>query len=89
MSVMGEGSKRVYSASLSQGSLSCMTLAKPAGTGEPEKIRLHFVVSFGANRCVSSQLYSLCPFWSLKSSIFTYQIHNFPVWRAVQRESLQ
>ncbi len=68
MSVMGEGSKRVYSASLSQGSLSSMTLAKPAGTGEPEKIRLNFVVSFGANRCVSSQLYSLCPFWSLKSS---------------------
>ncbi len=56
MSVMGEGSKRVYSASLSQGSLSSMTLAKPAGTGEPEKIRLNFVVSFGANRCVSSQL---------------------------------
>ncbi len=39
MSVMGEGSKRVYSASLSQGSLSSMTLAKPASTGEPEKIR--------------------------------------------------
>ncbi len=67
MSVMGEGSKRVYTASLSQGSLSCMTcMAKPAGTGEPEKIRLNFVVSFGANRCVSLQLYSLCPFWSLK-----------------------
>ncbi len=66
MSVMGEGSKRVYTAALFQGSLSSMTLAKPAGTGEPEKIRLNFVVSFGANSCKSSQLYSLCPFWSLK-----------------------
>ncbi len=46
MSVMGEGSKRVYTAALFQGSLSSMTLAKPAGTGEPEKIRLNFVVSF-------------------------------------------
>ncbi len=44
MSVMGEGSKRVYSASLSQGSLSSMTLAKPAGTGE--KIRLKFSCVF-------------------------------------------
>ncbi len=47
MSVMGEGSKRVYTASLSQGSLSSMTLAKPAGTGEPEKIRLNCVVFWG------------------------------------------
>ncbi len=39
MSIMGEGSKRVYTAALFQGSLSSMTLAKPAGTGEPEKIR--------------------------------------------------
>ncbi len=70
MSVMGEGSKRVYSASLSQGSLSSMTLAKPAGTGEPEKIRLNFVVSFGANRCVSSQL-----LFSL--SILVSEIINF------------
>ncbi len=67
MSVMGEGSKRVFTAALFQDSLSCMTVAKPAGTGEPEKIRLNFVVSFGANSCISSQLYSLCPFWSLKS----------------------
>ncbi len=37
MSVMGEGSKRVYSASLSQGSLSSMTLAKPAGTGSQKR----------------------------------------------------
>ncbi len=85
MSVMGEGSKSVYSASLSQGSSSSMTLAKPAGTGEPEKIRLNFVVSFGANRCVSSQLYSLCPFWSLKSSIFTYKAVSFNMTASIFR----
>jgi len=38
MSVMGEGSKRVYTAALFQGGLSSMTLAKPAVTGEPENI---------------------------------------------------
>ncbi len=47
MSVMGEGSKRVCSASLYQGSLSSMTLAKPAGTGEPEKIRLNLLCLLG------------------------------------------
>ncbi len=55
MSVMGEGSKIVYSASLSQGSLSSMTLTKPAGTGEPEKIRLKFC----------------CVFWGESLRIFT------------------
>ncbi len=85
MSVMGEGSKRVYSASLSQGSLSSMTLAKPVGMGEPEKIRLNLVVSFGANRCVSSQLYSLCPFWSLKSSIFTCKAISFNMMASIFR----
>ncbi len=75
MSVMGEGSKRVFTAALFQGSLSSMTLAKPAGTGEPEKIRFKFVVSFGANSCISSQLYSLCPFWSLKRPVGT---NGFP-----------
>ncbi len=83
MSVVGEGSKRVFTAALSQGSLSSMTLAKPAGTGEPEKIRLHFFVSFWANRCVSSQLYSLCPFWSLKSSIFTCKAVSFNMMASI------
>ncbi len=70
MSVMGKGSKRVYTASLSQGSLSSMALAKPAGTGEPEKIRLNFVVSFGANSCI--------PFTALFSlSILVSDIINF------------
>ncbi len=55
MSVMGEGSKRSPTASLSQGSLSSMTLAKPAGTGEPEKIRLKFC----------------CVFWGEPLRIFT------------------
>ncbi len=70
MSVMGEGSKRVFTAALFQGSLSSMTLAKPAGTGEPEKIRLNFVVSFGANSCI--------PFTALFSlSILVSEIINF------------
>ncbi len=85
MPVMGEGSKRVFTAALFQGSLSCMTLAKPAGTGEPEKIRLNFVVSFGANSCISSQLYSLCPFWSLKSSIFTCKAVSFNMMASIFR----
>ncbi len=85
MSVMGEGSKRVYTAALFQGSLSSMTLAKPAGTGEPEKIRLNFVVSFLANSCKSSQLYSLCPFWSLKSSIFTCKAVSFNMMASIFR----
>ncbi len=70
MSVMGEGSKRVFTAALFQGSLSSMTLAKPAGTGEPEKIRLNFVVSFGANSCI--------PFTALFSlSILVSEIIHF------------
>ncbi len=66
----GGRSKRVFTAALFQGSLSCMTLAKPAGTGEPEKIRLNFVVSFGANSCI--------PFTALFSlSILVSEIINF------------
>ncbi len=85
MSVMGEGSKRVYSASLSQGCYPAWPWPKPAGTGKPEKIRLHFVVSFGANSCIPSQLYSLCPFWSLKSSIFTCKAVSFNMMASIFR----
>ncbi len=97
MSVMGEGSKRVFTAALFQGSLSCMTLAKPAGMGEPDFglhfdqfpfVRLNFVVSFGANSCIPfTALFSLSILVSELRPVD--QIHNFPVWRAVQRESLQ
>ncbi len=60
MSVMGEGSKRVFTAALFQGSLSSMTLAKASRYGEPEKIRLNFVVSFGVNSCIPfTALFSL------------------------------
>ncbi len=41
MSVVGDGSKRVYTASLSQGSLSSMTLAKaPVRGARKDKIEL-------------------------------------------------
>ncbi len=46
MSVMGEGSKRVYSASLSQGSLSCMTLAKASRYGGARKDKITFCCVF-------------------------------------------
>ncbi len=58
MSVIGGGSKRVPLQRSSQGSYPAWPWPRPAGTGEPEKIRLICFV-FGANSCIPSQLFSL------------------------------
>ncbi len=85
VSVMGEGSKRVYTASLSQGSLSSMTLAKASRYGEPEKIRLNFCCVFWGEQLHTFTAYSLCPFWSLKSSIFTCKAVSFNMMASIFR----
>ncbi len=81
----GEGSKRVYSASLSQGSLSSMTLAKPAGTGEPEKIRLHLLCLLGRTAAYLHSFILSVHFWSLKSSIFTCKAVSFNMMASIFR----
>ncbi len=60
MSVVGDGSKRVYTASLSQGSYPD-GLGQGAGTGEPEKIRLN-CCDFWGEQLQTSTAHSLCPF---------------------------
>ncbi len=54
----GRGGKRVPLQRSSQGSYPAWPWPRPAGTGEPEKIRLICFV-FGANSCIPSQLFSL------------------------------
>ncbi len=70
MSVMGEGSKRVYSASLSQGSLSSMTLAKASRYGGARKDKIKFCCVFwGEQLHIFTALFSL--------SILVSEIINF------------
>ncbi len=70
MSVMGEGSKRVYTASLSQGSLSSMTLAKASRYGGARKDTIEFCCVFWGE-----QLHTFTALFSL--SILVSEITNF------------
>ncbi len=76
MSVMGEGSKRVYSASLSRVVYPAWP-CQASRYGGARKDRLILLCLLGWTAAYLSQLYSLCPFWSLKSSIFTCKAGKF------------
>ncbi len=60
MSVVGEGSKRVFTASLSQGGETRRPWPRRR-YGEPEKIRLN-CYDFWGEQLQTSTAYSLCPF---------------------------
>ncbi len=66
------GSKRVPLQRSSQGSL---PWPRPAGTGEPEKIRLNCCV-FGANSCIPSQLFSLSILSILVSESINFHLQS-------------
>ncbi len=69
MSVMGEGSKRVYSASLSQGSLSSMTLATASRYGGARKDKIELLCLLGRTAAYLHSSFSL--------SILVSEIINF------------
>ncbi len=81
MSVMGEGSKRSPTASLSQGSLSSMTLAKaPVRGARKDKIELLWLLGRTAANFHSSFSLSI-----LKSPSFTCKAVNFIMMASIFR----
>ncbi len=58
MSVIGEGARESPCSALPRVVYPAWPWPRPAGTGEPEKIRLNCCV-FGTNSCIPSQLFSL------------------------------
>ncbi len=69
------GSKRVPLQCSSQGCYPAWPWPRPAGTGEPEKIRLNCCV-FGANSCILSQLFSLSILSILVSESINFHLQS-------------
>ncbi len=78
----GGGARESHCSALPRVAYPAWPWPRPAGTGEPEKIR--FVLSLGRTAAYLHS-YSLCPFWSPKDLIFTCKAVSFIVMESIFR----
>ncbi len=75
MSVIWEGARESHCSALPRVVYPAWPWPRPAGTGEPEKIRLNCCV-FGANSCILSQLFSLSILSILVSESINFHLQS-------------